>query len=345
MKVPAPGNTQSDLGTRIYDVSTGAVNSIPSTLLSNFDPRQPSASINTAKKIISAQLTQASNTLKTDITNKAISNAKTAVSDILTGNSSKAVGDLLGKSTGSAISQTSSARNQKSVYERMRNRHDPLLAIDWDIILPPILASDGSSLQLPGIYVEDLQINLSNFTTDPIAVNGTYLYFPKQSDTGVLTMTLYENILLDATSYLVGWQNRVQDPSTGYYNYPVNYKNNITIQILAPGGVGKDFLTVGQYTVIGCFPSDRGGLDLMSESSERKKITCTMSVDGVVFKPIPITIPSDNKSQPLSTASATLSDRLIKGGLSFLKSLTAGPNNNKPNYAGGNASSLLSNMA
>ncbi len=272
-----------------------------------------------------------------------ISNAKKAVTDILTGNSKSAMSDLLGKGTGSSISQSSqNNRSTNTVYSRLKTRHDPLLGIDWDIILPKIVTSNGS-MELPGIYVEDLQINLSNFTTEPVTRNGSYLYFPKQSDTGSLQMTLYENILLDGTSYLVTWQNLIQDPATGYFNYPSKYKKNIIITILAPGGVGKDFLTIGQYTFVGCFPSDRGGLSLVSDTSDRQKITCTFSVDGVIFKPIPVTIPSDIKAQPKSTAhSKTLSDLLLSGGKSFLKSLTAGQSS--PSFAGSNASSLMQNI-
>ena len=316
-KIPVPGDPSSNLISRIFSTTLSTTNSIPNTLINEFDPRQPRATLAQGKALIKDQFKLLENSAKTDLVNKAIGNGKKALKDILTGNPGAAMSDLF--DMGSSSANSTAKDNQNSLYQKMLARKDPLLAIDWDVQLPPIPGVTA----LPSIFAEDISVNLPNLTVEAVPRNGTYIYFAKQSDVGELNITFYENIGLDSTTYLTAWQNLVQDPVTGLYNYPVNYKKIITLNMLIPGGQGKPFLTAGTYYISGCFPSTRGGLALQSSSAERQKITCTFSVDGVSFVRNPAVNLSDLTKAPASTSQpGTFLGALERYGLSALHSLS-----------------------
>ena len=183
-----------------------------------------------------------------------------------------------------------------SWYTLARNRLDPLMAFEWDVVMPRL----SLTAVLPNSYVEEVQINLGNVTEWSVFRNGIQQYYAGFPDNGTLTITCYEDRQLTTMSYFIAWLGLIQNQEDGTFSAPADYMKDIKIIVQSPvtGGGMQD---VGYITAHAVFPKDRQGLNLSSGTSERQRIQVTFAVNNVSY--VALMPPDAEMASALSSAS------------------------------------------
>ena len=177
------------------------------------------------------------------------------------------INNLLGPVFGSGFN----GGNPDSWLSKANARPDPHLSFDWSIVLP-----FNSSINN---YVEEITAPAWQWS-GPEAVfrGGQQMYYPERMEVGTLEIVLYEDNKFTASSYIDAWMQRIGNPNTGLLNYPAEYKKNITI--IAQDAAQNPIATLVYFN---CWPISRGQVSLQSSSSERTRITVSLSTDGMLM--------------------------------------------------------------
>lgn len=188
------------------------------------------------------------------------------------------VPDLLPSNTEPASGGLGSA-NPNSIAARMELRGDPLMSFHWFAQLPELPNLQGFDTSLFSDFVEEARITLPFFESEPVFRNGTFIYYPKFSNAGSLTLTFYENVGLAATTYIQAWLELIQNRETGFYNKPSIYKKPIILTPLDPANI-----PCGTFYVDGAWPTQLTGHDLISSNSDYVKLSCEFAVNRIYFE-------------------------------------------------------------
>lgn len=180
---------------------------------------------------------------------------------------------LAPKATSPGSWQPSMPGNGLDVLSAARGRGDPLLNFNWYCELPVL----SSNVNLGWEFVEGATLPLIEFETQSNYRAGKMRHYPGHYSIGSLNLKIYENSGGTATRYLQHWQSMIQDPSTGIYFHPVDFKKPIKFTIF---DVAK--MTVMFLTYIDCWPLRADPYDFASDASNRVNPSWEFSCDDVV---------------------------------------------------------------
>lgn len=167
--------------------------------------------------------------------------------------------------------------NPKGWYSLGRQRIDPLWSFLWDIEMP-----DVNGMRLPNYYIEEITLGLPAATDWNVFRNGTYSYYAGFSDVGQLSLTVYEDQRLSASTYFNEWHKSIQDMD-GAFRPPIEYQKTIYIYLVDNSGV-----EIGYFRVNGVFPLTREGHTMNSGSTDRHILQIQFSVNGMDFIPLQV---------------------------------------------------------
>lgn len=157
----------------------------------------------------------------------------------------------------------------EGILEKMHSRPDPVLDIDWDVII------SLNGLTIRPEYVEEVVLPFPKLESTPVFRAATNIYYPKFTDIGPVSIKLYEDVQLTAQKYIRMWAGKVVNRD-GSYNLPYEYKGKITVY--PKDATGK---RLAQFNLIGCFPTDTDSYTFTSGQTERHVLNQSFSVDSL----------------------------------------------------------------
>lgn len=165
-----------------------------------------------------------------------------------------------------------------SVLQRALERPDPLLQWQFYVDMPVI-----SGYILPDIYVENISFNLPSFNTDDYLRGAKSKHIATEEDTSAISMQVYEDAALTATTYFLAWKTLIKDPATRLYNYPKTYKQDITIRVK-----GLNDADLALFIISGAFVTNINSnqYNFGSDPSERITVNAELSIDDIWFQPL-----------------------------------------------------------
>lgn len=218
-----------------------------------------------------------------------------------------------------------------SILAKMELRSDPHHSFRWLVSMPQLPNLTNFNYDIFNYYVEDINLSLPFFSSEPVFRNGTQIYYPKFSDAGTLGLVLYEDINFTSTNYIQAWNNLIQDRNTGFYNRPSIYKKKI---ILTPYDSAN--IPCGIFTIDGAWPSQPQQYTFSSASrTDTTKVAVEFAINRIYFDPYPgradlvaarAKKPGASSSSPLRTAD--LQD-ILAHPLEFAKSALGFKSNSK----------------
>lgn len=182
--------------------------------------------------------------------------------------SNTGIGKALGKiGIGSDFSQYMGGGTGAGWMAKASARPDPLLQIDWYVIMPFGLTAE---------YVESVAVPKSNYAASPgVFMAGQRMYFAEAMDTATVSIAFYEDVRMTAHAYINAWKARISNPN-GTRNPPAYYKAPITL--LAMDVKGN---VLGRLVMQGCWPQTESNYDATSGNSERVIVTVEFTCDRV----------------------------------------------------------------
>lgn len=155
--------------------------------------------------------------------------------------------------------------------DRALSRPDPLLNIEWDIML----RVSGLKFNI-GDYIEEVQLPTVKIDTKQVFRQGIFLNYAKTESTGSLTFKAYETHKATAYRFFRAWKNLVRDPQ-GNYGSPDKYKGTVFLYPHSPMRTEEVV-----FECRGVFPTSLPGYGFGSGSPERIVGDFEFSVDEII---------------------------------------------------------------
>jgi len=168
------------------------------------------------------------------------------------------------------------------VLNGMSSRRDPLMNYCWFAEFPTI-----GRYKMPWNYVEEFTAPLRSLETLDQYRRGKVFHFAGQHSISNISAKFYDDSTGLTQAYLEAWREKVIGLK-GTYNYPINYKKNVTVTILDI----TRMITVYIIKYIGCWPSTPEGYNLTSAASDRTIAGQEFSVDDLQFTAQNISAPN-----------------------------------------------------
>ena len=109
-------------------------------------------------------------------------------------------------------------------------------------------------------------------------IASTTIYLASASDPGSFTLEIAQTARLHGLRYFTAWRDLVQNPYTGGYRLPSEYKKNIAVTLFDT--TGKPIATA---TVRNCWPVSYEGLSL-ARTADNQPGQVQMRAESLVWK-------------------------------------------------------------
>lgn len=176
--------------------------------------------------------------------------------------------------------------------EQLANMEEvqPFQKDGWTIYdgLSPI-TYDGRNWTLPSYLIQSVDVSQVKFDSIAIDTGPTKTYYPGNNDVGGPSITVYENINMDATNYFNAWLGSIQN-ADGTYNMPSS-TGTVTASGSNPGFKKSFRISLNDCTgkqlklvkCIGCWPE--GGYQYgFDDTQNAMTLTIQLAMDSLAFE-------------------------------------------------------------
>lgn len=153
---------------------------------------------------------------------------------------------------------------------------DPLPSWKWHVEELP----DFGDIKLPPEYIETLTLPFPKLDSgNSTYVGGAELTYAGATSVDAFDIVFHEDSLARATKYVQAWQANIQNPYSGGYYLPAQYKK--ILKVVLKNTTGED---IAEATLKGCWPSVQNNWDLTNTGDEPLKTSVSFEVDAVILK-------------------------------------------------------------
>lgn len=149
----------------------------------------------------------------------------------------------------------------------------PLLTFKWIIDSFPEFDIEP----IPVHYCEEANLPFPQISEKQKTVAATNIFFAGMSQINSFDVVLYEDQAARSMSYILNWQDNIQNPQTGGYYPAAYYKRDLKFHLL---NTKNEIIFTG--TVRNAFPLGIQNLALNYTSSDRQKLNVNFACDAFV---------------------------------------------------------------
>lgn len=160
-----------------------------------------------------------------------------------------------------------------SVQNAMSGYGEPLDGFKWCIEALPVFGG----LTVPKEYVLEASIPMPTFGSKQKQTAATVITLPDVGEISGFDLTLHEDQKGSSFNYIITWMEHVQNPHSGGYYLPFNYKRDLIVQLQNKKGE-----IAIRAKLKGCFPLSPTPITLTGGGGEVVKISCNMAVDAMI---------------------------------------------------------------
>jgi hypothetical protein len=156
---------------------------------------------------------------------------------------------------------------------------EPYLKSGWyiDGYMPSITDENKVQYLLPTYLIQAIDMSAVRFQSIPVFAAATNSYFPGTQDVGGPSLTVYDNINLDALNYFNAWLSLIKN-SDGTYNLPQDFKKSFSIILYDTTG-----RQVKKVRFESCWP-EGGFTYAFDDSSQAMTTTITFAMDSLIIE-------------------------------------------------------------
>lgn len=155
-------------------------------------------------------------------------------------------------------------------FSTLERLPDPLLSFKWVCETLPNFANIRSE------YVEAVSLPFPSIQQkEGVFGAGTYTFYPGYVNISAFDVTFYEDRYVNALKFLEAWFSRIWNKEDGTFYLAGNYKRSMVFALY-----DQNNKKVARLTMLNCWPTARGNLDLDYTSNDRRKIQQNFSTDG-----------------------------------------------------------------
>ena len=166
----------------------------------------------------------------------------------------------------------------QELYEATKDTGAPLMQMKWIVDAFPTF--NGAETIQPH-YCEEASLPFPQIAEKSKTIAATNIFFPGGSQVQPFDMVLYEDQKARSMRYILNWQSKIQNPSTGGY-YPASfYKRDLKFLLL-----NDQNEVILEGIARNAWPLGIQPLQLTYSSNDRHKLSLNVACDA--FVPLPV---------------------------------------------------------
>lgn len=160
-----------------------------------------------------------------------------------------------------------------SVQNAMSGYGEPLDSFKWCIESLPSFFG----LTIPKEYVLEASIPMPTFGSQQKQTAATVITLPDVGEISGFDLVLHEDQKGSTFKYIISWMEHIQNPHSGGFYLPYNYKRDLIVQLQNKKGE-----VAIRAKLKGCYPHSPSPISLSGGGGEVVKISCGMAVDAMI---------------------------------------------------------------
>ncbi len=160
-----------------------------------------------------------------------------------------------------------------SVQAAMSGYGEPLDDFKWCVESLP----EFFGRTIPKEYVLETSIPMPTFGSKQKQTAATVITLPDVGEISGFDLTLHEDQKGSSFKYIIGWMEHIQNPHSGGFYLPYNYKRDLTIQLQNKKGE-----IAIRACLKGCYPQSPTPISLTGAGGGLVKIQVGMAVDAMI---------------------------------------------------------------
>lgn len=132
---------------------------------------------------------------------------------------------------------------------------------------------------IPKEYCLSATLPMPTLGTQQKQHGGHVITLPSTSEISGFDLTLHEDQKGTSFKYIMSWMEHVQNPHSGGFYLPANYKRNLMVQLQNDRGE-----VAIRAELVGVWPTSPSPISLEGNSSDAIKIQCGFAIDTMIPK-------------------------------------------------------------